>query len=59
MLNKSQGLVWLEGLGKFKKITSLGLEPVTFQVLAQCLNHYATASYVHIFLNSDNQTFGI
>jgi hypothetical protein len=36
-------MVRLEGLGKLKNpITSLGLEPATFRLLAQCLNHYAT-----------------
>jgi hypothetical protein len=32
-----------EGLGQFKKSTSSGLEPATFRLGAQCLNHYATA----------------
>jgi hypothetical protein len=26
--------VWLEGLGKLKKSTSLGLDPATFQLVA-------------------------
>jgi hypothetical protein len=32
-------------LGKFKKklFTSLGLEPVVFRLVVQCLNHYVTA----------------
>jgi hypothetical protein len=30
-----------EGLGKFKKITSLDIEPVTFRFVASCLDHYA------------------
>jgi hypothetical protein len=30
--------VWLEGLGKLKKSTSLGLDPMTFQLVAECLN---------------------
>jgi hypothetical protein len=32
-----------ERLGPFKKYTSSGLEPATFWLAAQCLNHYATA----------------
>jgi hypothetical protein len=34
-LCKPQHLAWLEGLGKLKKdsFTSLGLEPVTFQLV--------------------------
>jgi hypothetical protein len=35
-----------EGLGQYKKSTSSGLEPATFQLAAQCLNHYATV-YIH------------
>jgi hypothetical protein len=31
-----------EGLGEFKKSTLSGLEPATFRLAAQCLNHYAT-----------------
>jgi hypothetical protein len=31
-------IVQLEGLGKLKKSTSSGLEPTTFQLVAQCLN---------------------
>jgi hypothetical protein len=35
MLNKPQGLVRPEGLGKFKKkITSFGIEPATFWFVA-------------------------
>jgi hypothetical protein len=37
------GLARPEGLGKFKKFTSSGIEPVTFQFVAECLNHYITA----------------
>jgi hypothetical protein len=37
-----------EGLGK-KKSTSSGREPVTFQLAAECLNHYATACH-HYFV---------
>jgi hypothetical protein len=33
-LSKPQGLVRLEGLGKFKKITSSGIESVTFRFVA-------------------------
>jgi hypothetical protein len=35
----------LEGLGKLKKnqFTSSGLDPATFRLLAQYLNHYASA----------------
>jgi hypothetical protein len=33
-LSKPQGLMRLEGLGKFKKITSSGIEPTTFQLVA-------------------------
>jgi hypothetical protein len=43
MLSKPQGLVQPEGLGKFKKITSSGIEAATFRFVAQYLNHYATA----------------
>jgi hypothetical protein len=41
--SKPQGLVQLEGLGKFKKFTSSGLELVTFRLEAWYPNHYATA----------------
>jgi hypothetical protein len=34
--------VQLEGLGQLKKITSSELEPMTFRLVAQCLNHHAT-----------------
>jgi hypothetical protein len=35
----SRAIVWLEGLGQLKNpITSLGTEPVTLQLVAQCLN---------------------
>jgi hypothetical protein len=47
MLSELQGLVWPEGLGKLKKFTSLGLEPVTFQLVALYINHYTTT---HPFL---------
>jgi hypothetical protein len=37
-------MVRLEGLGKFEKIsTSSGRDPVTFRLVALCLDHYATA----------------
>jgi hypothetical protein len=32
--NKAQSLVRLQGLGKLKKFTSLGLEPATFRLVA-------------------------
>jgi hypothetical protein len=32
-----------EELCKLKKITSSGVEPATFQLVTQCLKHYATA----------------
>jgi hypothetical protein len=39
-LNKPQGLVQLEGVFKFKKnsMTSSGLDPATFHLVAYCLN---------------------
>jgi hypothetical protein len=38
-LSKIQGLVRLEGLGKLENsFTSSGLEPATFQLVAQCLS---------------------
>jgi hypothetical protein len=46
-LSESQGLVRPEGLGKFRNITSSGIEPATFRFVAQCLNHYATACPQH------------
>jgi hypothetical protein len=42
-LHEPQGLVQLEGLGILKKFTSSGLEPTTFQLIAQYLNIYTTA----------------
>jgi hypothetical protein len=48
-LSKRQGLVRLEGLGKLKKfIRLIGLELATFRLVAQCLNHYATACLTRI-----------
>jgi hypothetical protein len=41
--------VRLEGLGKLKKFSS-GLEPATFQFVAQCLNCYTTVCPIHNFL---------
>jgi hypothetical protein len=41
--SKPQGLEWQEILGKFKKITSWGIEAAAFWFVAQCLNHYAAA----------------
>jgi hypothetical protein len=50
--------VWLEGLGKLKKIISSGLDSVTLRLVAQCLNHYATAcpanSFIIIYLHNTN-----
>jgi hypothetical protein len=41
-----------EGLDKFKKLISSGAEPATFQLVAYCLNHYATAcSLMYTFTN--------
>jgi hypothetical protein len=40
-LSKPQGLVRPEGLGTFKKITSV-FEPTTLRFVALCPNHYAT-----------------
>jgi hypothetical protein len=37
-LSQPRAIVQLEGLGKLKKSTSLGLEPATFQLVAWCLN---------------------
>jgi hypothetical protein len=35
--------VWPKGFGKFRKFIHLiGLEPATFHLVAQCLNHYTT-----------------
>jgi hypothetical protein len=34
MLSKPQGLVRPEGLGKFKNLTSSGIEPATFRFVA-------------------------
>jgi hypothetical protein len=43
-LSESQGLVRPEGFGKSKNVfTSSGLEPATFRLVAEYLNHYATA----------------
>jgi hypothetical protein len=36
-----------EGLGKLKNSVSSGLEPAIFQLVAQSLKHYATASSVY------------
>jgi hypothetical protein len=49
--------VRLEGLGKFKKIISSDIEPVTFQFVAQCLNHYATVCPLLIFHDIENYSF--
>jgi hypothetical protein len=38
-LNEPLGLVRQEGLGKLKNVTSSGLEPATFRLVAQYLNH--------------------
>jgi hypothetical protein len=49
MLSEPQGLVQPEGLGKLekkKKISSV-VEPVTFRLVAQCLNHYGTVCPVY------------
>jgi hypothetical protein len=41
-----------EELGQFKKSTSSGLEPVTFQLAAYCLNHYARVHNFHFSTSS-------
>jgi hypothetical protein len=39
-----RAMVWTEGLCKWKNpVTPLGIEPATFQFVAQCLNHCDTA----------------
>jgi hypothetical protein len=43
-LNKSQGLVRLEGLGN--SFISSGLKPATFQLAAQCLKHLPQFRFV-------------
>jgi hypothetical protein len=44
MVCKLRGLVRQEGIDKFKNsFSSSGLDPATFRLVAQCLNHYATA----------------
>jgi hypothetical protein len=56
-LSKSQDLLRPEGLGKLKKFTSSVLEPATFRLAAQCLNHGAiacslrTSRKINIFLS--------
>jgi hypothetical protein len=30
--------------------TPLGIDPETFRLVAQCLNHYAQAPYIYIFI---------
>jgi hypothetical protein len=51
--------VWLEGLGELKKkpMTSLGIEPATFGLLAQCLNQlrYRVPSYNNNNNNNSNK----
>jgi hypothetical protein len=44
-----RAIVRLEGLGKFKKSISSGLEPATFRLVAQCPSHYATACYPYVY----------
>jgi hypothetical protein len=50
-------MVRLEGLGKLKKSTSSGLDPVTFRLVAQCLNQlrYHVPLSIHVTLR--NQQF--
>jgi hypothetical protein len=49
-LSKRQGLVRPDGLGKLKKFFHLiGLQPATFRLGTQCLNHCATSWYTAAF----------
>jgi hypothetical protein len=42
-----------EALGKFKNITSSGIEPATSRFVAYCLNHYATACIMSAYLQDE------
>jgi hypothetical protein len=53
-MSKPQGLVRSEGLGKFKNFTSSGIEPATFQVVADCIKYteHAQSGKVIVILNN-------
>jgi hypothetical protein len=44
------GPVWPEGLVKFQKSTTSGLEPTTFQLAAYCLNYTAVRHFTMLNL---------
>jgi hypothetical protein len=48
--------VQVESLGELKKyFTSSGVEPATFWIVAQCLNHHATARPNNNNNNNNNE----